>query len=480
MEETYALPLLNEEFTLETVQLHGHSWGLFVGRKTGVKLIAGNTSGYGHIEAPFFPARSNVSCPFEFPMYFLRGADILNLQRILTHADMSKELIRVDDFIIQDFWDGFEDGSMWQYSGSKRNVAFPVQAAASGAGGQQFIVTPFTKLIFVSHNWLTPVAEPGELPHPDNVNNDKLVMLQSAISRDPSLKNALFMLDYWSFPQGDGDLSRSRRQAAIRSLRAYVANCWEMWCVVVGGPEAKERYLSRGWCQLELWTAFSPQFGGVAHSGAMDISSVTPTDYVLVQTCTKVLFLMPTTGQPQAAQFHTATFGDLQALQDSNFTYEDDRANAGDVLSKILGFTWKRPWKPQFAGCGDHDDSPSHWEVFSEMRKMYGQVTKNASDRYFCMAESWLRQPAVEEKLLRAMMAEAADREKQSARKAASQAAAEEAMARQAAAERAMARQASAAAKELVARTQASKATSPPVKWCSKCKKRKNMCTCGS
>ena len=187
-------------------------------------------------------------CSFSmlFPMFLIRGSTIKTFSRIPKHEDIRHLLIQVSFKYVplgvnryrraqQNFEPEFSHVDM-QY------IILPILSDGK-------ILKPWLRIVFISHSWLSHRSLQGAREsHPDNDNNAKLSQLKELV-RD----NDYVLFDYMSFPQCDF----SKQGDAIKSLLGYVYHCSEFWTLTLS-HEHFQRYLTRGWCQLELLAALCP------------------------------------------------------------------------------------------------------------------------------------------------------------------------------------------------------------------------------
>lgn len=192
-------------------------------------------------------SRPQENCPFEcyHDAFFVRGSVLKSLTRIERHEAMLQKglLHRVDrfeKFVLKEQHDTIDQ----EGGGDTDNVEFIIFCpVVVDKEGTELYLKPWKRTIFVSHRWLDPRGDP---PHPDDVSNSKLRMLQTQMKDDDYV-----MLDFMSFPQ-DSDPS-----PCIKSLPWFVYHVSHFIVLCKTGKDFYE-YLDRGWCQVELLAAFFP------------------------------------------------------------------------------------------------------------------------------------------------------------------------------------------------------------------------------
>jgi hypothetical protein len=194
-------------------------------------------------------SRPITDCPFSiyFPMYLIRGSVLKQHARILKHEDLLAEnlLLEVREFSYVNLRVETTATPYVQDPDDERVQNFGVFLPVLSSGK---ILKPWKRIIFISHRWLNPLGSPSSPPHPDDDENTKLQYLREIIQDDDYV-----ILDYMSFPQQDLNL----QDKAIDSLFWYIYHCSHFRVI---SPDARsfEEYLGRGWCQMELLSAFCP------------------------------------------------------------------------------------------------------------------------------------------------------------------------------------------------------------------------------
>lgn len=202
-----------------------------------------------HLETLGAKSRPVITCPFErkFPMYLMRGSVLKQQERILKHEELIAKnlLIEVKQFLYINLQAKTTHTPRAQNPDDIRVRQFGVFLPILSSGK---ILKPWKRIIFISHRWLNPLGSPTSPPHPDDDNNTKLKQLKGIIRDDDYV-----MMDYMCFPQNDYDGQGN----AINSLSWYIYHC-SHYQVICPDLESFEAFLGRGWCQVELLSAFCP------------------------------------------------------------------------------------------------------------------------------------------------------------------------------------------------------------------------------
>ena len=191
-------------------------------------------------------SRPGSECPFEkyFPMYLMRGSLLKQYTRIPKHEDLisQKQLVEIKNFEYINLRAETTAEHYIQDPDDIRIKDFGVFLPILASGK---ILKPWKRIIFISHRWLNPLGTP---PHPDDETNSKLNQLKQIIRDDDYI-----LMDYMAFPQEDFE----GQGKAIQTLCWFIYHCS---CYRVVSPDlpAFEVFLGRGWCQLELLSAFCP------------------------------------------------------------------------------------------------------------------------------------------------------------------------------------------------------------------------------
>ena len=118
--------------------------------------------------------------------------------------------------------------------------------------GDMGFLAPTSRVVFISHRWLSPDNVDPTKGHPDDANNTKLKILQKFVHDDD-----VVFFDYWSIPQATDEAAKQGRLGAIHSLNIYVDWCSE-FVALCPTPENKAQYRTRGWTNVEMVSALVP------------------------------------------------------------------------------------------------------------------------------------------------------------------------------------------------------------------------------
>lgn len=202
-----------------------------------------------HLASLGVKSRPVAACPFQksFPMYLIRGSILKHQTRILKHEDMLAKglLVEAKEFAYINLRVETTAHPYVQDPDDVRSQSFGVFLPILSNGK---ILKPWKRIIFVSHRWLNPLGSLTSYPHPDDDENSKLRCLKAIIRDDDYV-----LLDYMSFPQND----LNGQSRAIDSLCWYVYHS-SHYRAMSPDAESFEEFLGRGWCQVELLSAFCP------------------------------------------------------------------------------------------------------------------------------------------------------------------------------------------------------------------------------
>lgn len=201
-----------------------------------------------------------VECPFimEYPMYVMRGRDVIKLPTLISHAEARAAglLLQLD---FQSRVVSQSDASDTSASGSRlqKTILLPFVG--------ERILNPLRCITYFAHRWPGPGIA-------DNSAGSTLRLIQGCLQPDDYA-----WMDVWSVPDlaqfvaSPGaapaataatattavPASSKQKVAAIRSLQAYVFRATKL-CLVASSQEDYELFLERAWCQAELFAAFCP------------------------------------------------------------------------------------------------------------------------------------------------------------------------------------------------------------------------------
>jgi hypothetical protein len=194
-------------------------------------------------------SRATRSCPFEksFPMDLLRGSDLKRSPRIPKHENLLADglLVEIDDFRYANLRVETTAAHYVQDPDDQRTRDFGVFLPITASG---HVIKPWKRILFISHRWLDPLGAAASTPHPDDAENGKLAMLRRTLRDDDYA-----MLDYASFARD----TPADREKAIQPLSWHIYHCTSFRALTPDEHSLGD-YLERGWCQLEMLTAFCP------------------------------------------------------------------------------------------------------------------------------------------------------------------------------------------------------------------------------
>eukprot|EP00052_Salpingoeca_macrocollata_P023002 m.201215 g.201215 ORF g.201215 m.201215 type:complete len:294 (-) comp21933_c0_seq1:667-1548(-) len=264
-------------------------------------------------------------------MYLMQGRVLKTLARIPSHEDaqaagwlvrvVAVEVVPVGEDVDVGYWHGGYDPYIFKNKDVTRHRFLKAMGGSQAQGAEEEVwISPQERVLFISHTWL-------QRDHPDNPECQKLRQLQATV-----LDDDFVMLDFFSFPQ----TSPPQQAMAIRSLQYYIYHC--DFLVVLHNSENevnKEhlvRYFTRGWCNLELLTAFSPlpevqseTFEQIDDSSCRHFKEKAAK---FCYCCSVLLDLAPLSAET-AVEW-------LQHPAQAAFSFESDREHVAQLCSKLL------------------------------------------------------------------------------------------------------------------------------------------------
>eukprot|EP00930_Biecheleria_cincta_P041809 TRINITY_DN2871_c0_g1_i1.p1 TRINITY_DN2871_c0_g1~~TRINITY_DN2871_c0_g1_i1.p1 ORF type:complete len:551 (-),score=78.69 TRINITY_DN2871_c0_g1_i1:304-1956(-) len=284
-------------------------------------------------------------CPFkqEYPMCVMRGSNIKKLKRFVPH-EIAKDqgwLLEINGYAEFQLACGSEpagsafaasallcriDGGTDQDEEEKQADEEKKEKEEEGEGAQsepckkqwcgRKYLHPRSKIIFVSHQWISPSLDPL-ISHPDDEQNSKLKLLQNIVDDD-----CWVFMDYFSIPQFD---PVSKKQG-IQSLPWYIYFS-SSFKVVASSTQALEAYKLRGFCQIEMLSAMCPVLA-LQTKEFVEETDCEMEVQVFTRSCDDAAFCIP--GEMARIQYK-----DIKNPTDCDLTDPSDRASLRAVAETM-------------------------------------------------------------------------------------------------------------------------------------------------